>query len=180
MIAGALAEPPTAPYVTNHLLLWLEETFADLAEDGSLYYLWAHTASLVAAEAAYAELDEHLWDLENRLDLAAANATDDGDVARFRAFLADYGGDYAEASTLWEAIGDMDEAIASARNAGDLERAYTLLRKVNPSHVPESVSTAVKALRLLQQLRQKQHHLYPAERRALLEEIARLHAALEE
>ncbi|MDO9083261.1 MAG: DUF3365 domain-containing protein, partial [Humidesulfovibrio sp.] len=51
--------------------------------------------------------------------------------------------------------------------AGDLERAYTLLRKTNPSHVPEAVSTAVKALRLLQQLQQKQHHLYPAERRAL-------------
>jgi len=68
---------------------------------------------------------------------------------------------------------------ATPRRHLDLERAYMLLRRTNASHVPESISTAVKALRLLQQLHQKQQHLYPAERRALLEELARLHAVLE-
>ena len=163
-----------------HLALWLEETFADLGSDATLYYAWVHAAAELAAVAGYAEFDEHVWDLENRLELANPGAPAHEDVARFRAFLADYGGDHAQAAILWEALGDMEQAIASARNAGDLERAYTLLRKTNPSHVPEAVSTAVKALRLLQQLQQKQHHLYPAERRALLEEIARLHAVLEQ
>jgi hypothetical protein len=163
-----------------HFRLWLEETFADLGSDATLYYAWSHAAARLAAAAGYDALDEHLWDLENRLELSGAGSEDDADVKRFRAFLADYGGDHAQASPLWEELGAMNEAIASARNAGDLERAYMLLRRTNPSHVPEAVSTAVKALRLLQQLQQKQQHLLPAERRALLEEIARLHAALEE
>ncbi len=176
----ALSAPELTANSALYLRLWLEETFASLAGDAALYHTWAHAAAQLATAAGYPELDEHLWDLENRLELATAHAPDNADVRRFRAFLADYGGDPAQASTLWEALGDMEQAIASARNAGDLERAYTLLRKTNPSHVPEAVSTAVKALRLLQQLQQKQHHLYPAERRALLEEIARLHAVLEE
>lgn len=179
LATAALEGPPPDVTTATQLILWLEETFADLGSEADLYYLWAHTAAQLAARTDYPALDEHLWDLENRLALPEeGGAPSDPDAARFVAFLADYGGDPAAASTRWEQLGDMEQAIASARNAGDLERAYTLLRKANPSHVPEAVSTAVKALRLLQQLQQKQYHLYPAERRALLEEIARLHAAL--
>lgn len=171
---GALDETTVA-----HVTLWLEETFADLGSEVPLYFRWAHTAAQLAARTHYPALDEHLWDLENRLDLPDKDGPPgDPDAARFVAFLVDYGGDPTRASILWEQLGDMEQAIESARNAGDLERAYILLRRTNPSHVPEAVSTAVKALRLLQQLQQKQHHLYPAERRALLEEMARLHAAL--
>ncbi len=164
----------------THVRLWIEETFADLGDNVDLYELWAQTAARFAKCTAYPPLDEHLWDLENRLTVAeTAGAPAPLDRARFVAFLADYGGDHAHASLLWEELGAMDQAIQSARNAGDLERAYTLLRKTNPSHVPEAVSTAVKTLRLLQQLTQKQHHLYPAERSALFEELQRLLAALE-
>ena len=174
-----LAEHAPDATTLQHLSVWLDETFNALGNKGDIYYAWANTAARLAAFDKAPDFDERLWDLENRLLLAPPDALAGREVASFRAFLADYGGDPAQASLSWEQLGDMELAIESARNAGDLERAYMLLRRTNASHVPESISTAVKALRLLQQLHQKQQHLYPAERRALLEELARLHAVLE-
>lgn len=160
---------------------WLNETYASLANRVGLYYRWAITAQELAGLAGYPRLDECLWDLENRLELASGRVEIDSaiDVDRFRAFLAAYNGDAAEASRTWERLGEIDLAIEQARSAGDLERAHTLLRQTRHA-MPEDLATAVKAVRLLQQLAQKHHSLQPAERRALLEELARVHASISE
>ncbi len=178
-----LPDPDGAPWhgarmdALTHLRLWLDETFADLGDRTSLYYSWATLAYTLAGLHAYSTLDEQIWELENRLELSGAQ---DPSAARFRAFLADYNGDPSGASLLWERLGDTDQAIAGARAAGELERAYRLIQSNRSAQMPEALSTAVKALRLLQQLQQKQQHLTDAERRALLEEIARLHTVLTE
>ena len=76
------------------------------------------TAARLAAFDKAPDFDERLWDLENRLLLAPPDALAGREVASFRAFLADYGGDPAQASLFWEQLGDMELAIESARNAG--------------------------------------------------------------
>lgn len=159
----------------THLHAWLDETFAELDNRVSLFHEWAAAALALAEQEDYSPLDEALWDLENRLALLNAH---DPAADRFRAFLSDYGGDPTAASLQWERLGDTERAIASARQAGDLERAYRLIQANRSTQMPEALSTAVKALRQLQQLGQKQQSLTPAERRALLEELARLHAIL--
>jgi hypothetical protein len=157
---------------------WLDETFTALGDRAELYYEWAVTADRLALDAAYPPLDERIWDLENRLGLVRHPAREPA-VTRFRAFVAAYNGDPGTASLAWEELGEIELAVEQARLAGDLERAYALMRQ-GRLHIPEELATAVKALRLLQQVEQKQHGLTPAERRAILEELTRLHAQLSE
>jgi predicted nucleic acid-binding Zn-ribbon protein len=78
---------------------------------------------------------------------------------------------------LWEELGELELAITNARAAGDLERAYTLLRQTKAS-LPEELAVAVKALRLLQQLEQKYQGLLPAERQTLLAELTKVSQAV--
>jgi hypothetical protein len=174
------AVKPLAPGDDAYTIVrgWLDETFAALGERGELYYEWAVTADRLALDAAYPPLDERIWELENRLDLLRLPARDPA-VTRFRAFVAAYNGDPGAASLAWEELGETELAVQQARQAGDLERAYSLMRQ-GKLRIPEEIATAVKALRLLQQVEQKQHGLTPAERRAILEELTRLHAQLSE
>lgn len=178
------AVKPLAPGEEGYRLArgWLDETFAALGERAELYYEWAAAADRFALDAAYPALDERIWDLENRLDLAARTSESPAQaraVTRFRAFVAAYNGDPGAASRAWEELGEIELAVQQARLAGDLERAYNLMRQARLP-IAEELATAVKALRLLQQVEQKQHGLTPAERRAILEELTRLHAQLSE
>lgn len=91
--------------------------------------------------------------------------------------VAAFTGDPAEASLAWEQLGEIPLAVEQARVAGDVERAYNLLRQ-SKGDIPEELSTTVKALRLLQQLEQKHHGLSQAERKTILEALARLHTLL--
>lgn len=159
---------------------WLDEAFHHLPRYPMLYYRWAIIAQELTARTDYVVFDEHLWELENYLDLHAAQErppAEETEIKRFRAFLAAYNETPAQASLLWEELGEMDLAITNARLAGDLERAYTLLRQAKLP-IPEEVSVTVKALRLLQQLEQKHHGLLPAERQTLLAELHKVSSAV--
>jgi len=159
---------------------WLDELFGGLHSHADLYYSWALLAQEFAAVADYPLLDEHLWELENELDLLVGRGRQSPDepiVKRFRAFVAAYNEAPAQASLLWEELGELDLAFAAARSAGDLERAYTLARQAKLP-IPEDLAVTVKATRLLHQLHQKHHGLYPAERQALLDLLATLQATV--
>ncbi|MCX6045314.1 MAG: AAA family ATPase [Chloroflexi bacterium] len=159
---------------------WLEEAFASLHQQTALYYRWALIAQAFAALATYSEMDEHLWDLENRMNLLLEHGKrkmDDANLAKFRALLLAYNDDAQGASLAWEQLGEMTMAADYAREAGEMERAYHLLRQTK-APIPEELAIAVKTMRLLQQLEQKYQGLHSEERRVLLEQLAALHTTL--
>jgi hypothetical protein len=159
---------------------WLHEAYENLHARTALYARWALLAQEMSLRNAAFDPDEQLWDLENRLNLlleqGKRNATDPA-VTRFQALMAAYNGDAQQAAETWEQLGEWAVAAEFAREAGDLERAYRLLHRSHTS-VPEELATAVKAMRLLQQLQHKFSGLRPAERRTLLAELAALQAAV--
>jgi len=162
---------------------WLDEAFAHLFRHPMLYYGWAMTAQEFAAQSDYPAFDEHLWELENQLahqldqGRQSVEETEERAIKRFQAFIAAYTEAPAQASLLWEELGEIELAITNARAAGDLERAYALLRQ-SKLPMPEELAVTVKALRLLQQLEQKHHGLLPAERQTLLAELTKVSAAV--
>ena len=160
---------------------WLEEAFASLGDHVQLYYDWAIMAQTYAVQDEYPALDEHLWDLENQVELRFGSgwksSTQDEHLLKFAAFSAAYNGDAAQASVAWEKLGQIELAAHQAREAGDLERAYNLLRRSN-TVIPEELSIAVKLLRLVEQLRTKHSRLRPAERRLLAEHLDGLSSVL--
>lgn len=155
---------------------WLEEAYASLADHRSRYYEWAILAQTYATMVDYPPLDERLWDLENRIELVAGadwqTASGDEHLVKFAAFIAAYKGDAAVASHAWEKLGQIDLAAIQARTAGDVERAYNLLRRSN-APIPEELSIAVKLSRLVEQLQSKQARLKPAEREMLADRLDR-------
>ncbi len=164
---------------------WLEEAFERLNGHNSLYYEWALAAQSYATLVDYPPLDERLWDLENRIEMergpnwktgdnegASADASEEA-LMKFAALIAAYNGDPATASAAWEKLGQIEPAVHQARIAGDLERAYNLLRRHNKA-VPEELATAVKLLRQAAQLASKHHQLSPAERMTIIAELAQL------
>jgi len=167
-LVGPLALEEEAYLYVKH---WLDESFAALQQHTDLYYSWVTLAQEFVEVAPYPTFDEHLWELENQLGLLierGRQSPDDPVVKRFRAFSAAYNETPAEASLLWEELGETELASTAARTAGDLERAYQLIRQAK-APMPEDLAVTVKAVRLLQQLQQKHHALYPAERQALLD-----------
>lgn len=161
---------------------WIEETFSSLGNETTLFVQWTLTAIGLEESLGYAGLDNHLWELELRAQELTANTLSNVDakaLAHFRAVSAAYTGDPVESSLAWEQLGEISRAVEQARIAGDMERAYNLLRQnKNAGDIPEDLSTAVKAMRLLQQLEQKHHGLNHAERQTMLESLARLHTML--
>ncbi|MFO7632443.1 MAG: hypothetical protein R6W76_07890, partial [Caldilinea sp.] len=161
---------------------WLEESFVQLAEHTLLYYEWAVRAERYNTLVGYPELDDRLWDLENRVELAQGPSwtTDSNDkvLLRFGAFIAAYNGKPHDASIAWEKLGEIDLAIHQAREAGELERAYNLMRQAGRP-IPDALSTAVKLLRQTAQLIHKQHSLSDGERRALATQLTELLTALD-
>lgn len=161
---------------------WLEESFAQLGEQHALYYDWAVRAERYDIQSDYAALDDRLWDLENRMEMAEGpgwtTTAREPAVLRFGAFIAAYNGNPHDASLAWEKLGEIDLAIHQAREAGDLERAYNLLRQAGQP-IPDALSTAVKLVRQAAQLTSKQQHLQEGERRALAAQLRTLLAALE-
>jgi len=173
----------------SYIRRWLDEAFAHVVRYPALYYRWAIAAQEFDAHSDYVVLDEHLWELENHLTIQLGQGqhapekqgTDkpstEKEIKRFQAFIAAYNEAPAQASLLWEELGEMELAVANAREAGELERAYTLLRQAKLL-IPEELATAVKALRLLQQLEQKYQRLLPAERQTLLAELNKVGEAM--
>jgi hypothetical protein len=157
--------------------LWLEESFAHLGSHHDDYYDWALSAQEYASLANYGALDEHLWDLENRVELALGprwkTEAESEQLLRFAAFIAAYNEEPATASLAWEKLGQMELAIAQARMAGDLERTFQLLRKTG-APIPEELSVAVKLARLAEQLRTKRDRLTAAERQHLAGQLQAL------
>jgi hypothetical protein len=155
----------------------LEETFQRLNGYNGLYYDWALAAQKFAAQIDYPPLDERLWDLENRVELECGpnwklKGADEA-LIRFAAFIAAYNGDPVTASAAWEKLGQIELAVQQARIAGDMERAYNLLRRFNKP-VPEELATAVKLVRQAAQLEAKHRHLTPAERAAIVVHLTQL------
>jgi len=161
---------------------WLEECFQQLRDHASLYYDWAVRAERYNQLAGYPELDDRLWDLENRVELAHGatwtTASQDRRLLRFGAFIAAYNGNPHDASLAWEKLGELDLAIHQAREAGELERTYNLMRQAGQP-IPDALSTAVKMLRQMEQLIHKQQNLNDGERRALAAHLTALLAALD-
>lgn len=159
---------------------WLAEAFANLHLRANLYARWALVAQELALFDPALDVDEQMWDLENRLNLLLEQGKrklEEPDVARFQALVAVYNGDAQLAAETWEQLGEPQVAAEFARDAGDLERAYRLLHQARLA-IPEELATAVKAARLLQQLQHKHAGLRPAERRALLAKMAALENAM--
>ncbi len=160
---------------------WLEEAFGRLNGHSDLYYDWSLAAQSYGTLVDYPPLDERLWDLENRVELGQGPGWkidgNDEPLVKFAALIAAYNGDPATASTAWEKLGQIDLAAHQARAAGDLERAYNLLRRHNKL-VPEELALAVKLLRQAAQLEAKHHNLTPAERETLLAQLDHLAAHL--
>lgn len=161
---------------------WLEESFQQLRNHTELYYDWAVRAERYNHLVGYPELDDRLWDLENRVELAHGptwmDASQDSQILRFAAFIAAYNGNPHDASLAWEKLGEMELAIHQAREAGELERAYNLMRQAGQP-IPDALSTAVKMLRQMEQLLHKQQSLSEGERRALAGRLNNLLAALD-
>ncbi len=161
---------------------WLEESFDQLRDHAALYYDWAVRAERFNQLAGYPELDDRLWDLENRVELAHGpawmTASHDRQVLRFGAFIAAYNGNPHDASLAWEKLGELDLAIHQAREAGELERAYNLMRQAGRP-IPDALSTAVKMLRQMEQLIHKRASLSEGERRTLAAHVTALLAALD-
>ncbi|MCB0188393.1 MAG: hypothetical protein KDE31_29185, partial [Caldilineaceae bacterium] len=135
-LVGPLALEEEAYLYVKH---WLDESFAGLIGHPDLYYSWVAVAQEFTAVAPYAPFDEHLWELENHLNLLierGRQSPDDPMIKRFRAFVAAYNEIPATASVLWEELGEIELAIAAARTAGELERAYQLIRQTK-TPIPE-------------------------------------------
>jgi hypothetical protein len=182
-----LLEPLEAePTAYVHLTYWLRDAYAGLEEHFPLYYRWSAVAERLAAVTGNAEYRNAILHLEQRLDAIFDRAgamrqlwDGDLDLQRFRILLAGLHGDHAAASTAWESLGELPQAAAQARLAGDLERAYQLLRAAKLP-MDEELATAVKFLRLLEQVEQKHGSLRPNERAALLARMAELKSQLED
>lgn len=160
--------------------LWLQEAYANLHSHVALYHRWALLAQELTALNPDYDVDEQMWDLENRLNLLlerGKRTPEDIDVTRFQALVAIYHGDAQLAATTWEQLGELELAADFARDAGDLEHAYRLFHQAK-TPTPEELATAVKAVRLLHQLHSKHRALRPAERRALLAELTTLQKIL--
>lgn len=177
LIRPRQAEPSAYVFVN----LWLDECFESLTNEPTLFADWTQSVLELANFSGYTKLDDRLWELEVRAKELFTTALKPDVVqalTRFRALASLHGGDPAEASRAWEAMGDLLQAAQQARHAGELERAYALLRQAKAA-IPDELAVAVKALRLLQQLEQKHQALQPAERQALQEELARLYTIME-
>lgn len=156
---------------------WLEESFQQLRNHAELYYDWAVCAERYNQLVGYPELDDRLWDLENRVELVHGpswtTASQDRRLLRLAAFIAAYNGSPHDASLAWEKLGELELAIHQAREAGDLERAYNLMRQAGQP-IPDALSTAVKMLRQMEQIFHKQQSLSEGERHALAAHLMKL------
>ncbi|MFN3331898.1 MAG: hypothetical protein ACK47M_05245, partial [Caldilinea sp.] len=156
---------------------WLEESFQQLRNHAELYYDWAVCAERYNQLVGYPELDDRLWDLENRVELVhgptLTTVSQDRRLLRLAAFIAAYNGSPHDASLAWEKLGELELAIHQAREAGDLERAYNLMRQAGQP-IPDALSTAVKMLRQMEQIFHKQQSLSEGERRALAAHLMKL------
>lgn len=177
-IVGPLKLDEEAYLYARH---WLDEAVRTVVGYPSLYFQWVTIAQGMLEVASYPAFDDHLWALESQL----AHLTDNGhvpkedlNIKRFRAFVAVYNETPEEASLLWEELGEITLAIDAARAAGDVERAYQLLRQSKES-IPEELAVTVKTIRLLEQLQQKHQGLQPAERETLRQALQNLTAALD-
>ena len=164
---------------------------------------WIQESAALSLE--YPEFDEQLWELENRTEMMVDQAEVQGTdqtidqttdqptrqdtprvdkqltdaLARFEAFILGYHGDSAQASVVWEELGEVELAAEQARNAGLIERAYDLLRR-SKAHLPEALTLAAKSMRQLEQLAQNPTTLRPEERRALSTRLDEIRDALSE
>lgn len=156
--------------------IWLEEAFRQLRDDGEQFYEWGMMAQTFNAQSDYPPLDERLWDLENRMELRFGpqwrTTVQEDALVKFAAFSAAYNGDAATSSLLWEKLGQLELAVVQAREAGELERAYNLLRRAG-KQAPDALSSAVKLMHQADQMAAKAPHLSRAERSTL---AARLEA----
>jgi hypothetical protein len=180
-LASCAATRPEQMEVAAYIVHWLDEDFARISDSPQEYAQWVMAAQAVEESSGYPAFDERLWDLENRAEFQLGAgwrlATEDKEIIRFAALSASFADDHATASLLWERAGDPEKAATAAREAGELERAMTLLRagKLNP---PDELASAVKLLRQLEQMEHKLTGLRPAERAALAAVMKRVLAGL--
>ena len=109
---------PLSAEMAEFVALWLDNCHAQMGNSIGIYSVWAETAVDAAAKVGYAGLDEKIWDLEQRLSLVEDDPEGESDEGWFGAFLAGYNGDFAQASLLWEEIGDLTRAIDASMCGG--------------------------------------------------------------
>jgi hypothetical protein len=140
---------------------WLTDAFANLGERFTLYYAWASAAELIGNLIDDPSYQARVVQLERRLDTILDRAGQlgslwdgDEDLARFRALAAGVHGRHEQSSLAWEEMGDLLRAAEQARAAGNMERAYQLLRTAH-APISEDLATTIKFLRLLEQIELK-------------------------
>ncbi|MCB9137767.1 MAG: AAA family ATPase [Caldilineaceae bacterium] len=176
---------PVESTLYAHIGVWLRDTYVGLEEHFPLYYRWSVAAERMAGLTGESSYRQAILRLEQRLDAIFDRAgamgqlwDGDQDLHRFRILLSGLHGGHAEASVAWEALDELPQAADQARLAGDPERAYQLLRTANLP-IDEELATAVKFLRLLEQVEQKHGSLRPNERAALRRRMDELTTQLE-
>ncbi|MCB9158724.1 MAG: AAA family ATPase [Caldilineaceae bacterium] len=182
-VTGPLhAEPEAYVFIRR----WLQEAYGGLEDRVTLFYAWASAAvrlGRLTGDASYrtqvVHLEQRLASLLERAGPFSHLWDNNVELARFRALAAGVHGQHAEASATWEALGDPEQAAWQARQAGDMERAFALLRQAKLP-VSEDLATTVKFLRLLDQIEQKEYPFSPGEKRMLIDRLAALQARLEE
>jgi hypothetical protein len=171
--------------VYAHVQRWLNDAFANLGERFTLYYAWSSTAEQICTLIDDTSYLSRVIQLEQRLDTILDRAgrlgslwDGDEDLARFRALSAGVHGRHEESSLAWEEMGDLLRAAEQARAAGDMERAYQLLRTAN-APISEDLATTIKFLRLLEQIELKGYDYTANEREMLRGRLEQLRSSLE-
>ena len=164
---------------------WLFEAYGGLEDRVSLFYGWTSTAARLDRLTGESSAGTHVTHLEQRLTAVLERAGQFGhlwdnstELARFRALAAGVHGRHEAAADAWEALGEPAHAAEQARLAGDMERAFNLLRQAKLP-VGEDLSTTIKFLRLLEQLEHKQYAYSPNEQAMLRTRLAALQATLD-
>ncbi len=168
-----------------HVQRWLTNAFANLGERFTLYYAWSSTAEQICTlidDTSYLarviQLEQRLNTILDRSGPLSSLWDGDEDLARFRALAVGVHGRHDESSLAWEALGDPLRAAEQARAAGDMERAYQLLRAAN-APISEDLATTIKFLRLLEQIELKGYAYSDNERQMLRDRLERLRATLD-
>ena len=175
------AEPDAYLFATR----WLDETFETIGNQVGFYYRWALASDMLASDAIYTNFDDNIWDLENRVEMlldesgVAPGRTrrEQTQLSKFQAFLLGYNGEAEAASVAWEALNELSAAAKQARAAGQIERAYELLRRSDET-IPDELAVSVKTVRLLDQLMQKHEKLTAREKETLHQKLTDVRAQL--
>ena len=175
----------TDPDAYTHIQRWLDEIYDSMDLRTDHFQGWASVAQRLAATIGKEVFVDQLENMEERAKTLAAEWAQRPNRAEaaerhlyyFAAFVAGIRGEHLDASAAWEALHEPNLAAEQARMAGDMHRASALIKQAKII-VPEELAISTKLLRLMEQLENKHHGLFDAEREILVEGLAHLQSTI--